>query len=93
LEGEVEAEDDETMENERVGDEEIDEMRKGMTAREIKDLERDIKPMRLVLTKVNLTLLPRHNLLVSASQGCLRNQKLFDNNSSGVVQNPRPDGH
>ena len=54
LEGEVEAEDDKTMKNERVGDEEIDEVRKGMTAREIKDLERDIKPMRLVLTKVNL---------------------------------------
>jgi hypothetical protein len=52
LDSEVEDEDDETIENERVGDEEIDELWKGMTAREIKDLEKNIKPMRVVLTKV-----------------------------------------
>jgi len=53
LEDEIEDEDEETVENERVGDEEIDELRKGMTAKEIKELERSIKPMRLVLTKVS----------------------------------------
>jgi hypothetical protein len=53
LEDEVEDEDEESVENERAADEEIDELRKGMTAKEIKDLERCIKPMRLVLTKVN----------------------------------------
>lgn len=53
LEDEVEEGDEDAVENERVSEEEIDEMRREMTAKEIKDLGRCIKPMRLVLTKVN----------------------------------------
>ena len=53
LENEVEEEDEETIEDESVGDDEIDEMRREMTAKEVRELEKSIKPMRLVLTKVN----------------------------------------
>lgn len=57
LEDEVEEEDEETVEDDRIGDEEIDEMRRGMTANEVRDLEKSIKPMRLVLTKVTAYLI------------------------------------
>jgi hypothetical protein len=52
LEEEIEEEDEETVEDDRVSDEEIDKMRRGMTGKEVWDLEKSIKLMCLVLTKV-----------------------------------------
>jgi len=53
LEDEVEEGDEDAVENDRVSEEEVDKMQREMMAKEIKDLERCIKPMCLVLTKVN----------------------------------------
>ena len=57
LEDEVKEEDEETIEDDRISDDEIDKMQRGMTANEVWDLEKSIKPMCLVLTKVTAYLI------------------------------------